>query len=142
MNLCVGFFVVKIQKTILMVLFRAVFQHPLQEAANGFVTIIIGDTNLLDCYLGRLTVLETIDNVVKGAIETVGYLFLQVETYESDVILQLTILQIKDIGKCVKCYTEGIFSYSSVEIQIVAGNALAAEIGALLTEVVGERTSH
>ena len=51
----------------------------------------------------------------------------------------MTALEVEDVRERVECHAQRVLCDGVVQEQVVAGYALATEVGALLAQVVGER---
>ena len=66
-------------------------------------------------------------------------MLLGVDTDNGQIVLDVAALQVEDVGQGVERDAQRILGECGVQKQIVASDALAAEVTALLIEVVGER---
>ena len=123
-----------------MVILDTILQYPLQEMVHSIIGIVKSDTYLFYSYLCRFAILQNVEYIIKCAVvtETAFEVLLQVETYERQITLQVTALQVEDVRKGIESDTQRIFRNGGVQEKIVTRDTFASETACFLTEVVGK----
>ena len=87
-----------------MIVLGAVGDYPAKEAVHIIVGILIAYAYLLHGHLLYFSMLQGINNLVQGSLVREAFLkvLLYVQAYDGQVFLDVTALQVEDIGQCVE----------------------------------------
>ena len=135
------YLVIQVQQSELMVILRTMGEHPLDELVQGLVALVVAYTNLLDGHFRHLVIFQDGNELIQRGLigEVLFEVLLYVDTDDGQIALYMSALQVEDIGKGVERYTERILCQGSIQEEVISRDALAAEVTALLTEVMSER---